>query len=249
MDFEQFKTAADLVDGSAATRNSHMGETAIRNGGNAERSTVLDRIKAAIDCEPNDARAVEAVADIIMSDPLTAMLEIMDAENAEAAADHQAAIWEGVMVEFAKRERIKTSPFQYTGNRPPKLLQKPWLDFGRNWPYAFVYLYSGLWLPLGRNYKPLGEPQWPGARYDYDAFSHLAWEFAGERNPRTFEGIWTAQSDDMLWLYNDDALSRRDYFARVGRLIALTDDPVGYARLLTWHNGQPPDAADAALAA
>jgi hypothetical protein len=210
-----------------------------------EHNTALDRIKAAIDREPDDALAVEAVADIIMSDPLAAMLEIMDAE---AATDRETAIWEGVMVEFAKRERIKTSPFQYTGNRPPKLLRKPWLDFGRNWPYCFARTAGGSWIPLGRQYKPLGAEQFGGGSFKYNEFAHTAWRFIDD--PTTFgEDVWTRVTGDRLWLYSDDPASRRDYFARVGRLVALTDDPVEYARLLTWHNGQPPDAADAAMAA
>jgi hypothetical protein len=133
-------------------------------------------------------------------------------------------------------------PLQYTGNRPPKLLGKPWLDFGRNWPYCFARITDGAWAPLGRNYKPLGEEQWPGRIDDYNEFAPTAWRFIDD--PTTFgEDVWTRVAGDRLWLYNDDPASRRDYFARVGRLIALTDDPVEYARLLTWHNGQPPPSA------
>jgi hypothetical protein len=114
-----------------------------------------------------------------------------------------------LFVEFAERERI---------NRRDD-------EFDRCWPYCFVRLNAGGWLPLGRQYKPVGYDQ--SGYYDYDAYAHLAWRF----DPIELSGGW-AKISDHLYLYRGSmfgAAAFRDYFARLGRLIAVTDDPPAHA--------------------
>ncbi len=178
----------------------------------------------------------EAIKKALLNDPVGFMFAVEDAENAEDAVE----LWERAIVDFAARERVKTQHFMYASicSRPAaherewdRLNAKPWLDFGRNWPYCFRYLpRHDAWLPLGREYQPLGEMQWGATVHArYDDFAHAAWRFVVD--PRTL-GIWRQAHPDTLYLYNDDPASRRDYFARVDRLIAATDDPIKYARRL-----------------
>lgn len=69
-----------------------------------------------------------------------------------------------------------------------------------------------LYLPLNREYKPLGIPR--SEFVDYDAYAHKAMRFA--RDPRTFTGVWT---DDRLYLYDDTSKFDYElYFARLAKL-------------------------------
>jgi hypothetical protein len=149
----------------------------------------------------------EAIERALLDDPIGFMFAVWDAENAEDAGPAEdaaklysevAAFWEWAIVDFATRERVKTQPFKYASicSRPAhherewdRLNAKPWLDFGRNWPYCFRYLpRHDAWLPLGREYQPLGEMQWGDVRgHHYDDFAHAAWRFVDD--PHTF-GIW-----------------------------------------------------------
>ena len=89
-------------------------------------------------------------------------------------------------------------------------------------PYCFEELSAGkktVWMPLNRNYKPLGHS---GGEYvDYENFIAQAIQFS--RDPRTFKGIWIdapMPNSTQLWLYEDASSSRIDYFARLEKLVA-----------------------------
>lgn len=76
-------------------------------------------------------------------------------------------------------------------------------------------------LPLNRNYKPLGQLTKEHVDYDAMALSHGV-VFA--RDPSTFEGIWTDSrpEDGMYYLYDDRSESRYDYFRRFEKLMTKT---------------------------
>jgi hypothetical protein len=205
-----------------------------------EHNTALGRIKAAIDREPDDALAVEAVADIIMSDPLAAMLEIMDAENAEAAL--KAAL----DTLFGKLKRDGA----HTKRRPP--------SWHYDWqPYCLALRKDGTWIMLGREYKKLGTVQshFASAGWcDWNTPDHVVWEFdCGDPRELLGEGIFREASPNnhpkstCLYMPFDD----RDYGRRVARLVRATVDPPRYAMLLLSHCGfdRPPPGNGAALAA
>jgi len=101
-------------------------------------------------------------------------------------------------------------------------------DWFEHWmPYCFHKLpgirrYKHVYLPLNRDYKPLGHVSRKRVHYeDYAAQAVIFHE-----DPMTLEGIWTATSDDKLWLY-DDTASRVDYFERLGRLMSHKVRAVG----------------------
>ncbi len=107
------------------------------------------------------------------------------------------------------------------------------LTQGSHWfrfwmPYYFEKLehpkFKWVYLPVNRNYKPLGisSDKW----VDYDSFmnSHAV-RFS--RDPITFEGIWRGVDPDELFLYNDDRKSRLDYFERLGKLMEKSIELVG----------------------
>jgi hypothetical protein len=200
--------------------------------------------------EIENIQTVDEARALIERDPLGVMFTFWDMENASAA---ETEAWERAIVDFAARERIKPRPFQYSCTRPPILQRKPWLDFGTCWPYCFARLDKHdacFAIPLGRNYKPLAEEQWPGCYYDYNEFAHTAWRFIDD--PATLgDDIWTRVGPERLWLYNDDPASRRGYFARVGRLLALTYDPIKHLHMLAGAVGRDdgPPGASAALEA
>jgi hypothetical protein len=104
-------------------------------------------------------------------------------------------------------------------------------DWLRDWmPYCFHRLpgigrHEHVYLPLNRHYKPLGQVGRKRVRYeDYASQAVIFY-----RDPMTFEGVWTATKDDKLWLYDDAAASRVDYFKRLGRLMSQKVRAVGKA--------------------
>jgi hypothetical protein len=96
--------------------------------------------------------------------------------------------------------------------------------FYRHWPYCLTELraegHQNVWLPLGRQYKPISCKQ--DGFYDYEQYAHLAWQFTCD--PRQLEGGWRVNRGDRIYLYKDGETDRvRDfevYLRRVGRLIA-----------------------------
>jgi hypothetical protein len=96
-------------------------------------------------------------------------------------------------------------------------IQERWF---RYWmPYTFSQLevmgQSHVYLPLNRNYNPLGVWSRRGAPIDYRKYSDQALVFPSD--PRKFEGVWYKQT---LYLYEDDPNSRLDYFERLERLMS-----------------------------
>ena len=89
-------------------------------------------------------------------------------------------------------------------------------------PYVFQELGEAgpnVWLPLNRNYKPLGfmKTEW----VDYHDFTRThAVKFF--RNPRQFADIWdtTTEAPDKLWLYSDAPSTRTSYFERLEKLLS-----------------------------
>ena len=84
-------------------------------------------------------------------------------------------------------------------------------------PYHFVKLpsrrYKHLYLPVNRNYKPLG---YLGDEHvDYEMYSSQAVPF--RRDPHCIQGVWT--DPERLFLYSSSPSSRADYFARLERLM------------------------------
>ena len=74
-------------------------------------------------------------------------------------------------------------------------------------PYKHVYL------PLNRNYKPLGVVSRDWVEYE----DYIAQAMVFTRDPHEFEGIWF--DPEGLYLYDDDPRSRVDYFERLDRLL------------------------------
>ena len=59
---------------------------------------------------------------------------------------------------------------------------------------------------------------------DYDTIPKARIRFA--RNPKHFEGIWF-NTDDGLYMYNDNPASRADYWERLGKLYSHKHVVVG----------------------
>jgi hypothetical protein len=85
-------------------------------------------------------------------------------------------------------------------------------------PYHFVQLrsrrFKHLYLPVNRNYKPLGNMgrEW----VDYRSYASQAVIF--RRDPHHLEGVWA--DPERLYLYKGSVGSRLDYFARYERLVS-----------------------------
>jgi hypothetical protein len=97
--------------------------------------------------------------------------------------------------------------------------------FFRFWmPYLFQKIevdgVKWVFLPLNRNYKPLGVLDREHVDYQTLASSHGV-KFS--RNPALLTGVWTNVSEDgsQLWLYSDTPTSRADYFDRFEKIMAL----------------------------
>lgn len=86
-------------------------------------------------------------------------------------------------------------------------------------PYCLEKIeYEGrkhVYLPVNRHYKPLGLTEDVGW-VEYADHAHAAMIFASD--PHTFQGVWYGK--DPLYLYADGDESRRDYFERLGKLLA-----------------------------
>jgi hypothetical protein len=90
-------------------------------------------------------------------------------------------------------------------------------------PYCFVRLVSPpkyVYLPLNRNYKPLG---YPGREHvEYESYRAQAVQF--KTDPKMFDGMWALVEadridDEVLWLYTDTRKTRLDYFKRLEKLV------------------------------
>jgi hypothetical protein len=93
--------------------------------------------------------------------------------------------------------------------------------FRYHMPYVFEPLNipntKHVYLPLNRNYKPLGCLFKDHVDYHRYAASH-AMQF--RRNPEIFYKVWHyIAPDGKLFMYDDGLQSRIDYFERLGRLL------------------------------
>lgn len=94
-------------------------------------------------------------------------------------------------------------------------------QWARYWlPYEFRKIEvpgkSNVYLPLNRQYKPIGiAPSMPHVEYEDFAASH-AIQFGC--NPARFKGVWWGKTDCGFWLYDDSLKSRQSYFARLAIL-------------------------------
>lgn len=92
----------------------------------------------------------------------------------------------------------------------------------RYWmPYCFQKLEvkgrKHVYLPLNRNYKPLGITS--RDHVNYAKYLDQAIVFGSD--PKKFSGIWNGDiSGDKLWLYEDATPTRLDYFERLGKLLS-----------------------------
>jgi hypothetical protein len=89
--------------------------------------------------------------------------------------------------------------------------------FARDWPRSFAKLEDDLWLPVGRNCKPIGCVVRSKRIKDH---AHLAWRFP--LDPRDIEGAWCAAYGDTLLLYDREPRTLDDfkaYAARLGRVL------------------------------
>lgn len=94
----------------------------------------------------------------------------------------------------------------------------------RYWmPYCYHKLEHSsrkhVWLPLNRNYKPLGITS--RDHVDYDRFINQAVAFASD--PAAWRGVWVdrqAAIGGKLYLYTDGPRYRADYFARLARVMS-----------------------------
>ncbi len=147
--------------------------------------------------------------------------EVCKMALAEASARSEGetgrSLWERALVQFAQRERFRRMDD----------------DFRCRFPYCFHPLGGGLWLPLGRQYKPAGHPQ--AGFYSYEDHAVEAWAFRSD--PIKLAGVWRIV-ERQPYLYREFEMRRpadfEDYFARLGRLVAATgDNAITYsARLL-----------------
>ncbi len=94
--------------------------------------------------------------------------------------------------------------------------------FFKHWmPYLFQRVghpkRKHVFLPLGRDYKPLGHLGGGTVDYEQAALTHGV---AFSRDPASFKDVWwIADSAGRFWLYDDSAASRFDYFERLERLL------------------------------
>lgn len=88
----------------------------------------------------------------------------------------------------------------------------------RYWmPYTFQQV-GDRYLPLNRDYKPLGMITREHVRYEDYIESHGV-KFA--RDPRTYTDVWHSPNAP-LFLYADHPQTRLDYFERLARLMTRT---------------------------
>lgn len=103
-------------------------------------------------------------------------------------------------------------------------------------PYCFIKLdvpRHNVWLPLGRNYKPIGQRS--NERVKYDDYVEQAIEF--KRDPGLLKGdIWhkPEQQSRMLWLCNDAPMPPQEYFRRLA-IVLTRSSPVSAAAIAS-HN-------------
>jgi hypothetical protein len=145
--------------------------------------------------------------------------------NAQHHAETGASVFEAALPRLATRlMRTKREPC-YSGAL--------WV----HWPYCFHPIQAGgrehVWLPLNREYAPLGARR--AESIDYEAHAGRAWWF--ETDPREITGAWRKIGRQPYVYIEHEMVSIgafEAYLARVGRLLAATGENVAvYAGALT----------------
>jgi hypothetical protein len=187
----------------------------------------LAAIKAIVEREPDGERAVEAVADIIMNDPLGTFFAIADAEAAEGAdagndceATREACPIHQALLEYAEREGMQV----YSYHHPETL--GPTAPFRRQFPRSFRRVHGVYWQPYDGWGKPLGGP-WHFKQYDDLLLLPL--------------DTWRYADDDTCFLY-DDRGADVGYWCQLARVIEATTNPLWCRRQLIWPDGPPSTA-------
>ncbi len=98
-------------------------------------------------------------------------------------------------------------------------------------PYQFVRLKSPpnryIYLPVNRNYKPLGHASDKWA--NYEDFRQQAVRF--KKDPRKFEGIWDSSDPNGDWFYLYDGYGGdsqlREYYVRLKILSMYSEPAIG----------------------
>jgi hypothetical protein len=109
-------------------------------------------------------------------------------------------------------------------------------------PYTFskmeVTMAKHVYLPLNRNYKPLGltTREW----VQHEPYLHQAVVFSSD--PHDIQGVWWTKvmpSKPLLTLYNDDPESRFDYFSRLERLMSRSVRLAQFTRVAASEQSRP----------
>lgn len=108
--------------------------------------------------------------------------------------------------------------------------------FFRFWmPYCFERAehprYKHVFLPLNRDYQPLGHYERAGDYHGPESVERYGVVF--RRDPATFKGIWWTlhgHGGEKLWLYDDTIESKVGYFDRLGLLLGRGVDVTGKRR-------------------
>ena len=91
--------------------------------------------------------------------------------------------------------------------------------FRKTFPYCLTKLddnrFANVWLPLNRNYKPLGILG--SAFVDYKL--HIGAALIFYSDPHNFAGVWEKTHSTFLYLYNDGTDLSAMYFPRLQNLL------------------------------
>jgi hypothetical protein len=98
-------------------------------------------------------------------------------------------------------------------------LKRP--NASRNAIYCFRLIGCGRWLPLNRQYRPLGIGAWDDWRGDYEAYADRAVHFPID--PHALDAVWCSDHGHSLYLYNGNPASLKSYYLRFARLRAAMD--------------------------
>jgi hypothetical protein len=124
------------------------------------------------------------------------------------------------------RRELITERQQYAGFNQRKARDfVPWQGWARFWlPYAFIKMPSDtgfrhVYLPLNRNYKPLGQLENEYVNYENFVNSFIFFK----TDPKKLRGIWTGSNPSFLHLYNDGRPDTwADYYVRLAALLGHT---------------------------
>jgi hypothetical protein len=156
--------------------------------------------------EDDPLGALKSIGDMLDPKDMLGLL------NAASLAARVVSIYERLLPACARLVKYKGG---FGANNPG--------SFFREWPYCFVRLQDGSWLPLNRQYKPIGYCQ--DEHYVYEKHANEAWQFTCD--PLELDGVWP-EKPGAPYLYREGDMNTvkdyEDYLRRLGRLIAATGD-------------------------